>query len=96
MSVIPLKIAIADRDYTLRVSADDAPLLKRAAQMLNERLSEKREQMRIVDRQDLLAMVAFDSMFEELLQNERKEALAERLIALNESMQTGAHAPLSE
>lgn len=70
MNEVSVKLKIADREYTLRASKEDAPLLQKASELLAERLREKKQLMRVHDRQDLLAMVAFDSIFNELQQEE--------------------------
>jgi cell division protein ZapA (FtsZ GTPase activity inhibitor) len=82
MSEQTVKINIADRDYTLRVEAAEAPFFRLAAERLNDRLRQKRVSMRVPDKQDLLAMVAFDVVFEELTGEEFAGILADRLANL--------------
>ncbi len=77
-----VKINIADRDYTLRVEAGEAPFFKLAAERLNARLRDKKAVLRVHDKQDLLAMVAFDIVFEELSGEEFVGAVADKVALL--------------
>ncbi|MCS6968426.1 MAG: cell division protein ZapA [Cytophagales bacterium] len=74
-----IKISIANREYNLRVSPEDVPLLEKAAALLKQRLQEKQERMRIYDKQDLLAMVAFDGIVEELATKETISGLSRKV-----------------
>ncbi|MCU0449293.1 MAG: cell division protein ZapA [Bernardetiaceae bacterium] len=77
-----VKLTIAERDYTLRVAAEEVPLLMQAAERVNEQVREKKNAMRVFDKQDLLAMVAFDAVYEELLREEADEKLAQQMAHL--------------
>ncbi|MCS7019946.1 MAG: cell division protein ZapA [Cytophagales bacterium] len=79
-----VKVVIANREYNLRVAPNDAPLLEKAAAALRQRIQNKQERMRIYDKQDLLAMVAFDMVVEELAARERLDALCQKMIALEQ------------
>jgi cell division protein ZapA len=77
-----VKLTIAERDYTLRVAAEEVPLLVRAAERVNEQVREKKNAMRVFDKQDLLAMVAFDCVYEELLREQAEVKLAQQVAHL--------------
>ncbi len=62
MGELSIKIRIGDRDYPMKVSADEEESIRLAGRMINERMKYYREQFGIDDKQDLLAMVAFDSL----------------------------------
>lgn len=68
-----IKIKIADREYPLRVEAEEEALVREACRQLNEQLSAHWERFKIEDRQDLLAMVAFDVFIQRLLQEQQKQ-----------------------
>ncbi len=60
MSELAIKIRIADREYPMKVKSDEEERLRSAARDLSEKLKSYRDQFGIDDKQDLLAMVAFD------------------------------------
>ncbi len=66
MGELSIKIRIADRDYPMRVSTDDQDKVRLAGKQLNDRIKTFKEQFGVEDRQDLLAMVAFDSAVEKV------------------------------
>lgn len=70
METLSIKIKIGDREYPMKVNADDEAKIRRAGKMINEKLKRYREEFGLDDRQDLLAMVAFDSMVENMELNE--------------------------
>ncbi|MBG8552532.1 cell division protein ZapA [Hymenobacter guriensis] len=88
MSELSIKIRLADRDYPMRVAAQDEERLRLAGRMLNERLREFRDQYGIQDKQDLLAMLALATMADRLKVGKEKDgtdaALTERLARLDE------------
>ena len=73
MGEIPVKIKILDREYTIRVNEGEEDTIKDIGKAINDAIQEKRQVMRIFDKQDLLAFVAFDCMFDKILY-EKKEA----------------------
>lgn len=77
-----VKVVIANREYNLKVAPEDAPLIEEAAAALRQRIQNKQERMRIYDKQDLLAMVAFDMVVEELANRERMDALRQKLATI--------------
>ncbi len=66
MEKLSIKVKIADREYPMKVDAKDEENIRKAGKLINERLRSYRERFGIDDKQDLLAMVAFDSTVERL------------------------------
>lgn len=62
MATLSIKIRIGDKDYPMKVEESEEETLRLAGRMLNEKLKTFKEQYNIEDRQDLMAMVAFDSI----------------------------------
>jgi cell division protein ZapA len=74
MGELSIKIKIADREYPIRASASQEERLRRAGKEINDKLRELRAQLGIDDKQDLLAMIAINSMVEKLiLEDDRKK-----------------------
>lgn len=87
MKELSIKIKIADREYPMKVDANDEEKIRLAGKKINEKIKLYRDQFGIDDKQDLLAMVAFDSLFEKLQtedsQSEVGETIVERISYLN-------------
>ncbi|SRR5690606_25441571 len=87
MKELSIKIKIADREYPMKVDANDEEKIRLAGKKINEKIKLYRDQFGIDDKQDLLAMVAFDSLFEKLqtedTQSEVGETIVERISYLN-------------
>jgi cell division protein ZapA len=66
MGELSIKIKIADREYPMRIDSSEEEKLRLAGKMVNEKLKSYRDQFGIDDKQDLLAMVAFDCMVERM------------------------------
>lgn len=66
MAELSIKIRIGNRDYPMKVKQEDEERIRKAGKLLNEKIKNYHDQYRIDDMQDLLAMVAFDSMVEKL------------------------------
>ena len=66
MGELSIKIKIADREYPMRIDSSEEERLRLAGKMVNEKLKNYRDQFGIDDKQDLLAMVAFDCMVEKM------------------------------
>lgn len=62
MSELSIKIKIGDREYPMRVEAEEEQILRLAGRKINEKLKAYNSQFGIDDKQDLLAMVAFDAI----------------------------------
>ncbi len=66
MGLLSIKIKIGDREYPLKVEAQDEHNVRQAGRLLNERMKSYREQFGLNDKVDLLALVAFDCTMENL------------------------------
>jgi len=74
MDNLSIKIKIADREYPMKVKPEDEEKVRNAGKLITERLLSYREQFGIDDKQDLLAMVAFDSVVDKLeMEKQEKE-----------------------
>ena len=79
-----IRIKIAEKEYTLKVNApEEEVLLRQAAKQLNENIKAFQKQTGIWDKQDLLAMVAFDSMLQQLKQSQASKKHQEKLDELS-------------
>lgn len=79
MADISIKLKIADREYPMRVNASEEEVIRKAGKVLNERIKAYQDKYRIDDKQDLLAMVAFDCWMEKNRQ-EMEHLEAEKLV----------------
>ncbi len=70
MEELSIRIKIADREYPMKVKSQDEEKVRNASRLINERLKTYKDQFGIDDKQDLLAMVAFDSLVEKLTTDE--------------------------
>lgn len=88
MGDISIKIKIAEREYPMRVDESEEERLRMAGRLINERLRVFKEEFRIEDKQDLLAMVVFECMADKIkLEQECSEAdtkIANRLQTLQQ------------
>ena len=75
MEELSIKIKIADREYPMKVKRDDEERVRMASRLINEKLKSYREQFGIDDKQDLLAMVAFDSLVEKMASEETHQVI---------------------
>lgn len=66
MDDLSIKIKIADREYPMKVKRHDEERVRTAGRLINEKLKTYREQFGIDDKQDLLAMVAFDCLVDKM------------------------------
>lgn len=88
MGDLSVKIKICDREYPMRVSPDEEAKIRKAGKLINERIRSYRDQFRIDDKQDLLAMVAFDCLVESLSSGKASDtgvqSLADKIHYLND------------
>jgi cell division protein ZapA len=68
MDTVTLTIKIAGREYPMRVNKADEEQIIQAANNVNEQINQYKQKFNIQDTQDLLAMVAFDCVYERLNQ----------------------------
>jgi cell division protein ZapA len=84
---LSIKIKIADREYPMKVAADNEESIRMAGKVINDKIKNYREQFGIDDKQDLLAMVAFDCVVEKMHidsnQSESDTYVIEKLNSLN-------------
>ena len=73
MADLSIKLKIADREYPMKVQADDEARIRKAAKLLNERIKFYRDKFGLEDNQDLLAMVAFDAIVDRMKREEEQE-----------------------
>jgi cell division protein ZapA len=88
MEELSIRIKIADREYPMKVKPQDEEKIRQAGRLLNERITAYKNQFGIDDKQDLLAMVAFDSLVEKMTAEEKQhifeQALLEKINHLNQ------------
>ena len=75
MDLLSIKIKIGDREYPMKVKPEEEARVRKAGKLINERLKSYREQFGIDDKEDLLAMVAFDSTVAKLKNEEEISAI---------------------
>lgn len=66
MEELAIKIRICGREYPMKVSAIDEACVRTAGKMINHQVRAYRDKFGIQDTQDLLAMVAFDCLVDNL------------------------------
>ena len=86
-----IKIKISDREYNLRVDPKDEELLKTAARSINEKIKQQKEKFNLNNNQDLLAMIAFNSVVENIKMQNHAEKIDDRLDAINRQISEALH-----
>lgn len=88
MDELSIRIKIADREYPMKVKRDDEERIRKAGKLINDRIRNYKEQFGIDDKQDLLAMVAFDCLADSLANDQHKEqesrTIADKINHLNQ------------
>lgn len=88
MDELSIKIKIADREYPMKVKPEDEERVRKAGKNINERIRSYRERFGIDDKQDLLAMVAFDCLVDKMETEENKgdldDSVLEKINQLNQ------------
>lgn len=69
METLSIRIKIGDREYPMKVKAEDEAKIRHAGKLINDKIKRYRDEFGLDDRQDLLAMVAFDAVVESMEQN---------------------------
>lgn len=72
MGILSIKVKIADREYPMKVQASEEERIRLAGKLVNEQFKAYRERFKIDDKQDLLAMVAFDCLIEKMRSESEK------------------------
>ena len=87
MEKLSIKIKIGDREYPMKVVAEEEERIRKAGKLINDKIKIYREKFGIDDKQDLLAMVAFDSVVDKMelegQTNSSDSFLLEKLKSLN-------------
>ena len=58
MEELSIKVTIANRQYPLKIKREDEERVKKAADLLNERIKEYEQQYAVSDKLDLISMCA--------------------------------------
>ena len=74
MAELSIKIRIGNREYPMKVKAEDEERIRRAGKLLNDKIKNYQNQFGIDDTQDLVAMVAFDCLVEKIKSEEVTES----------------------
>ena len=80
MEELSIKIKIAEREYPMKVKRDEEEKVRAAGKLINEKLKHYKEQFGIDDKQDLLAMVAFDSVVQKQTSEEDHREIDQTLV----------------
>ena len=87
MGELSIKIKIFDREYPMKVKPEDEEKIRTACKTINDMLKGYATRFKIDDKQDLLAMLAFDSLVEKLTAEKfisgKSEFLSDKLSELN-------------
>jgi len=75
MEELSIKIKIADREYPMKVKRVDEERVRMAGKLINEKVKSYKEQSGIDDKQDLLAMVAFDCLIDKMANEETHQVI---------------------
>ena len=62
IETLSIKIKIGDREYPMKVKPEEEQRVRNASKQINDKLRTYREKFGIDDKEDLLAMVAFDCL----------------------------------
>jgi len=85
--LLSVKVSIANRNYPLRLTAEEQEKVLRAAENINKRIKELEEVYAVKDKQDLLAMCALQFASEALgtKQNtgESKKEILDNISSIN-------------
>jgi cell division protein ZapA len=75
MEELSIKIKIAEREYPMKVKRHEEEKVRAAGKLINEKLKHYRDQFGIDDKQDLLAMVAFDCIVQKQATEETQQGI---------------------
>ncbi|MDW7695916.1 cell division protein ZapA [Flammeovirgaceae bacterium SG7u.111] len=81
-----IQIQISDRSYSLKINPEDEQILRDAAQLIEKKLLERKERG-INDKQDLLAMIAFDVAVQNIRLKQSGDAVGKNIDELTEKIQ---------
>ena len=87
MKEFSIKLKIADREYPMKISPDQEPKIRDVGKRINEKLKSCRNRFETDDKQDLLAIVAFECLFDYLIgqeeSNHKIENALQKVSSLN-------------
>lgn len=72
MAELSIKIKIGDREYPMKVRAEDEAIIRMAGKKVNEQIKMHQDTFRIDDKQDLLSMAAFALAVEKIRADEER------------------------
>jgi cell division protein ZapA (FtsZ GTPase activity inhibitor) len=88
METLSIRLKIGDREYPMKVKTEDEAKIRQAGKLINDKIKRYREEFGLDDRQDLLAMVAFDCMVEAVEintgNNQDTDLVNSKIIQLNQ------------
>ncbi len=91
MEKISVKLTIAGREYPMKTEPSQEERILEAAQLINEQLALYQNTFKLDDKQDLLALVAFDCMIEKLSKEKElgqiEEQVGKRLQVLQSALE---------
>ncbi|MGY6520402.1 MAG: cell division protein ZapA [Mongoliitalea sp.] len=92
METLSIRIKIGDREYPMKVKAEDEAKIRHAGKLINDKIKRYRDEFGLDDRQDLLAMVAFDAVVESMEQNlinsEDSELIKSNVERINQQLES--------
>jgi cell division protein ZapA len=80
MDELSVKIKIADREYPMKVKRSDEERVRAAGKLINEKIKNYRDKFGIDDKQDLLAMVAFDCLIDKMADEENLQVIDQTVV----------------
>jgi cell division protein ZapA len=80
MDELSIKIKIADREYPMKVKLSDEERVRAAGKLINERIKSYRDKFGLDDKQDLLAMVAFDCVVDKMAEEENLQVIDKTIV----------------
>ena len=80
MDELSIKIKIADREYPMKVKRTEEERMRVAGKLVNEKIKHYREKFGIDDKQDLLAMVAFDCLIEKMADEDNQRGIDQTVV----------------
>src|SRR5690606_40559838 len=95
MEELSIRIKIADREYPMKVKRSDEERVRLAGKLINEKFKFYREQFGIDDKQDLLAMVAFDCLVEKMAADENHSVIDKTVLDRKSTRLNSSHVKIS-
>jgi cell division protein ZapA len=80
MEELSVKIKIADREYPMKVKRKEEEKVRAAGKLINEKIKYYRDQFGIDDKQDLLAMVAFDCLVDKMAEDQNLQEIDQTVV----------------